>query len=470
MDAAAARQLVTGYYRSPAVRERMAEYCGAGADGLCCEYLVGYPAEEGQPRVFVSPSELERLMGAGLDVSRSAWDREALLFCLDLDYVNFDHRGEAYAYPERVFGLLEPVYEAITQVLIEKSISHLAVMTGKGYHFVWQVPLQHPAVARLAARGRPPATLLAKYAHDRIRSQRAVPEALGRAEHGAGMLMEYLAHRVLDRAQAGPAVVCNGLAVPGGERGREVAALDLSGYADPLPLRNFRVAFSSYQKAQAERSWIGDGIADGTPPQFCLPRPIGTPLAAMLSCRRDPKEAARWAEGLSARIPEAGAGTARALAAYLESRTRVAHDFFYAVEPDPVAAWPEGYHRLDLSSLPACAAAPLARPNDLLLVPTYLQTVWWVLAGMGWHPRHVAGLIRSRYESDHGWGTTWLEVDAANRAEAYVRLFYGLAARGLERWGDLNCEAQARRSACLQPGCGYRLERSLPLLAKVAAQ
>ena len=449
----------SAYYRQPGVRARIWEYCGGrGKQAATCEYLAGYPRAQGAARMIAPRERLDERLEAGVDISRSAWDQSSLLFCLDLDYVNFDHRGEAYVAPARVFGLLEPVYQAVRQVLGLKRIEHLAVMTGKGYHFAWRVRLEDPVVSRLAARGRLPESMLAKYRHDRVCSRRLVAERAGQAEHGAGMVMEYLCHRVLEEVRGELPVVGNGVTVLPGERGREAASLDLSGYGDPLYLRNFRCVFSSYQKQHAERAWVGDGIADGTPTQYCLPR-SGHSLDHLLAARRDPQAAGELARAGSGEIPEAGAGMERALAAYLGSRLRAFHDQFYDAQPDLPERWPEGYGRVELGALPACAAEPLARPNDLLLDPTNLQTVSRVLGARGWHPRHIAGLVRSRYESDYGWGWAWAEADAAYRAEAYVRLLQGLAAAGLDRPEEVGCAAQQQRGACPRPWCGHDLAR-----------
>ena len=43
----------------------------------------------------------------------------------------------------------------------------------------------------------------------------------------------------------------------------------------------------------------------------------------------------------------------------------------------------------------------------------------------GWHPRSIAGLIRSKFERDYGWGTYWYRYDAAARADFYVRVLCG---------------------------------------------
>jgi hypothetical protein len=52
------------------------------------------------------------------------------------------------------------------------------------------------------------------------------------------------------------------------------------------------------------------------------------------------------------------------------------------------------------------------------------------MLSLGWHPRHIAGLIRSKYERDYGWGGKWHRYDATSRADFYTRLFAGLFMTG----------------------------------------
>ena len=105
-------------------------------------------------------------------------------------------------------------------------------------------------------------------------------------------------------------------------------------------------------------------------------------------------------------------------------------------------------------------------PNPWLLQPRHLRTVALVLWSMGWHPRTIAALVRSRYEQDHDWGTLWKRHDAAGRAEFYVRVFCGAAAEGLED-GVFSCGTQAQNGLCLTDGCGYDLE---PLFRRLRRQ
>jgi hypothetical protein len=87
--------------------------------------------------------------------------------------------------------------------------------------------------------------------------------------------------------------------------------------------------------------------------------------------------------------------------------------------------WHGGYDRTPLDDLPEGARLALKHPNDLLLRPSGMRMVVDALLQRGWHPRHIAGLIRSKFERDHGWGTQWDEYSPALRADFYARIFAG---------------------------------------------
>jgi hypothetical protein len=101
------------------------------------------------------------------------------------------------------------------------------------------------------------------------------------------------------------------------------------------------------------------------------------------------------------RIPEQSAGTGRLLEDYLGSPLRQFHEFFYAEQHDPKERWHETYHRTSLESLPSCARHLLVWPNDLLLKPAGIQLLTRCLLAEQWHPRHIAGLIRSKFDIAH---------------------------------------------------------------------
>jgi hypothetical protein len=90
---------------------------------------------------------------------------------------------------------------------------------------------------------------------------------------------------------------------------------------------------------------------------------------------------------------------------------------------DAPERWHWTYDRAPLEGLPLEARNALMFPNDLLLKPSGIRSVTESLLDHGWHPRHIAGLIRSKFERDYSWGRQWVDYSPAMRADFYVRIF-----------------------------------------------
>jgi hypothetical protein len=159
-------------------------------------------------------------------------------------------------------------------------------------------------------------------------------------------------------------------------------------------------------------------------------------------------------------IPLQEEGTAKLAEDYWESPLRKFHQHFYAVATDPPEAWPQTYYQTPLERYPGCVQHVLAHPNDLLLKPAGMQLVTRTLLAEGWHPRHIAGLVRAMFENpSHDWHNQWHGYDPALRAEFYVRLFAGEIATGLDGGVDFNCTSQQEKGFCWQIDAACGLSR-----------
>jgi hypothetical protein len=455
------------YYQDPGVRSRIAEYCGATVehpDEFSAEYLVGYGEAllwEGQREAFVSvPKEgLPALFEKGLDIFRSNWDRTSTLGVIDIEYFNMDFAGETYLNPQRCFELLEPARRTIRHELLRFEIPFIEIMTGQGYHFTTRVVRNSAADAELIALGRVDESLAGKYAHATGRRHRYVSRSHGQSFDGMGRMMEYLSHRILREAgpQSPVPIVTTDVAVGKGKRGREALSIDLSMYGDPLYMRDVRVPFSSYQKHKVLRAKVGAEVANNIPVQTCFPTGE-LDIAHRLTMRRHFRMTAEWAASCGPMtIPAGNAGFLNLIDEYKRSRLYEFHRHFDSVEHDAWTSWPQTYDRFDLKTIPPCVAWCLQVPNPNLLKPTNLLALTRTLLTTGWHPKHIAGLVRSKFERNHGWESGWAKYDAATRADFYVRLFAGQIATGLDQMVDHNCVSHREKGYCLRPWCGYSL-------------
>lgn len=438
------------FYSDPSVRQRLVEFLGG--DSLEAASAVYVTHSDGclfQRSELHPPRELQWFLDRNLDIARSLADKKSLLLHLDIEYVNFDSPGEALKDPARAFGLQEPVVRAIEALLLDWGIEPLHLITGQGHHFVWRVGADSEVAFGIAAL-MPSAELVAA-CMERVGEGVEISVDQQMTFSGMALLMEYLAHRIKWVAAPLAEIPVEITAVHVGRcgmAGREMISLDVSEYGDPLHTRMIRMPYTHYLKP-----WL-TGLAREMGMEAELPRFRAIPLHEMdvqqaIECRKDEgcvKDLARRAGG---RIPLQEEGTARMLAEYMASPLRRFHRHFYSVAHQPKHTWAETYDAVPLETLSPCVRSILENPNDRLLKPSGMQLVTRALLAEGWHPRHIAGLIRSKFENPaYGWGVDWAEYEAGTRADFYVRLFAGLWETGVDELVDFNCTSTAEKGFC----------------------
>ena len=448
------------YYSDPHVRARLLEFLGGSRlDEVTAQFIT---ADGRGMHRWYDPRPVSELWQCAADtseVARSLWDRDSLIAHLDMEYVNFDYPAEPYLHPERAFHVQRPVVEAVEEILLRHGIAPLHVLSGRGHHFVWRMDRGSVACARLAEASRLPESVEGKYLQPQPPCGEFVSPDLAAAFAGLGLVMEYLAHLVLtavgDRCEI--PVELTAVEVGPIKRGREIVSIDLSEYGDPLHTRTTRMPFSYYQKPQHCLGWPFDGQQCRLQPLFVIPLHEMNERQGLV-VMRDAEEVRALARRASVQIPDQSSGMINLVNSYRTSSLARFHDDFYQTEHDPPLRWPETYDLTPLDPLPKCASQILRYPNDLLLKPAGIQHVARTLLAVGWHPRHIAGLIRSIYERNYNWGPTWLVYDAALRADFYTRLFTGLVADGLDPLIDFNCKSTQEKGYCCSAGCGHILE------------
>jgi hypothetical protein len=490
----------TKYYRNSHVIRRMLEYCGVSAEStaefelgkghkdlrrskalrklteaMTTEYLVGWGArlmqERGRAFESVYNDGFGWLLHMGLDLFRSIWDGKSLLGVLDVEYVSKRYAGHVYLDQVGTFWKLEPFYRCLMVLFRRYGIDPLVIATGQGYHFSFRVDEGTPAYDELVAMGHVDPPLQGKYDHPVEKMQRPVPRKVGLGYDGMGKIMEFLTHHLIRDARDYNAQlpVTVGDVVVGNER-MESLSMDLSGYANPIFMRDIRLPFSTHHKHKVYRDQVGFDIAARTPIQVAVPR--YTPcnqneltLDELFQNRRDFHHASNYARAITTEIPEVSAGMGKLLEDYRSSDLAQFHRDFDSVEHDEPEDWWKTYDRFELEKVPPCVAHPLSHPNPLLLQPTVLQLLVRVLTGkQWWHPKHVAGLIRSKYERDYGWQVNFFKYDACTWANVWTRFYAGLLATGLDARVDQNCISHQQKGLawdgihyCVRPHCGYSL-------------
>jgi hypothetical protein len=452
--------VLTDYYRDRNVRARLHEYAGrAPGSGTTAAYIGSLdptwrgPKARWETALLGASDDLDEMLERGGDIARSLWDREALLFHLDLDYQNTDAPGEPFAYPAETFFRLEPVFRAVRREMLRFGLPLFVLMTGRGYHFTGQLRLDHPVVPALAALvpGVP-------RWHASVESRRpagvdvTLSQTHARAHAGLGCLVEYFVHRVMRRvglASQVPVVV-NGTVVGSGLTGRAAASLDFSHFGDPLDARLIRMAFSGYQMHAMRPDLVGSRIAADVPVLAAVPRPRGLEEALM---SRSPQRAREIAAQTSGVIPEVSAGLIRLLDEYRASKLAVFHRQYFAdcLEND------NDDRTIDPAAFPPCIVRPLNEPNDRMLQPAFIQQVARALIAHGWTTARIARLVYRLYVSDASWGEHWARRDRWTRATFDVGVFAALLHVGLDEGVDFNCVSAREKGLCPGIGCAFNL-------------
>src|SRR5271165_54401 len=444
------------YYAHSSVRARMAEFLGTEPkepDSISAVVMIGDACQTGYRNVRRF-KELPLCLERDFEISRSLWDSASILVDLDIEYVNFDFPAEPYIHPDRAFALQEAVIAAAENQLRSFDIASLHLLSGRGHHFIWRVRRNSPSFDLLLALGHPTSTVLSHYERMAPIDAGKVDSAMGTAYHGLGRVIEYLAAEIkrISAPSSRVPVELTAVEVGPGEKGREMISIDISQFGDPLDVRFTRAPYSRYLKMEQQRRVLGGEIVDSLPPIFEIPLNQMN-VAEALKIMRDPEAVAELAERVPSLIPDCSTGTEQLISSYTASSLAKFHHDFYSAEPDPPNTWPQTYDRTELRLLPACVRFILEHPNDLLLRPAGMRRIVMVFLALGWHSRHIAGLIQSKFEGNFRWGQAWEGYDPATRADLYVRLFAGLVTARYDDLVDFNCQSAREQGTCHVADC-----------------
>jgi len=415
------------YYKNSNVRVRIKEFLGNVVSAkVSAKYLAVWDENSNTLSSVRPPDELDFFLEKGMGLSRSLWDTEAMIFHFDIEYVNFSFPAEAYLDPLKSFEFQEPAEKEIKKILKEYGIYPLHLLSGRGHHFIWQVKKDSPAYKRLAEIGCLPDYMESYYRNLNYPVSESLDSETGKAFNGAGLIMEYLARKVRDRSGRTSRLPMHLSAVNTGigGKGSEIVSLDITEYGDPLSIRIIRAPFTVYRKHRYDTNVGNRYLTRYTPDMIVVPvQGIDTYRAVMIM--RDMEKAAELASHTITDIPDWSEETFDLIDEYRKSALNGYHRYFYSIEHEPSQRWPRSYDNINLSKFSSGVRETLSRPNDLLLKPVRIRELVFEMLGSGWHPRHIAGLIRSKYERNYGWGDRWYKYSAPARADFYARIFAG---------------------------------------------
>lgn len=96
---------------------------------------------------------------------------------------------------------------------------------------------------------------------------------------------------------------------------------------------------------------------------------------------------------LPVQSPRCEANLAALQRAYAASALAKYHRHYMSESPHPPAAWPASYDRISPADLPACLSLFLHGGGERLRTRAGLQHFTRGMLSLGWHPRHIAGLV-----------------------------------------------------------------------------
>jgi hypothetical protein len=432
---------IQDYYKNEHIRKRVNEFLGCQYNQeATCIFLTQCDTTGHTKWDYKQPSEIAYYWDHGLDINRSLWDSKWLLAHLDIEYVNFDNPYEIYSNPIRPFMIQHPIELMIEKQLLSYGITALHVLSGRGHHFTWKMARNSDVYQRLVRTGFCALENTGRTSLMVTELNRGMDRELVAAFYGLGMVMEFLSLEII-RSSKNECVLpidISAIEEYSLENRREMISIDISEYGDMLTTRIVRVPYSVYLK----KHWMQNnhGMKNGVE---CSTGMASIPLFEMsitdgLSIARNLEQITELASRASSNIPDNTLSMNQLVDEYEKSRSRDFHNWFYTEKHAPPERWGTIYDSLPGLNLPASAVYILANPNDTLLKPSGIRHIVRVFMALRWHPRHIAGLIRSKYEKDFGWGDKWILYDAITRADFYTRVFSNQILSGIDTFTDFH--------------------------------
>lgn len=349
--------------------------------------------------------------------------------------VEFFDSGYPYRDPKGAFQTMEPVYQLLHKTLESYGIDFLSVLTGRGYHFITQVPALSVVMDDLVRVGNViEPTVAGKQAKVPLFSKRRkpVPPKAELSFKGAARIQQFLITKTMREAREVSRVAVElsdkreyGIALDNTTQTRTV---DTSTYGIPGSL--YFIKPSKYvgpyglDIIRVPRTWSGNQAS----------------LDDVLHHRANYAAAVEWLGKSKSSIPNGDEGVRRLIQDYERSELRKLHQAMDSSFGDDPKDFSKGYRNYDLiadrTRNPGRIREIIWGANDLLLKPGELNYfIWEVFQTWGGSrdnlapAPHVAGLLRAIYEDPRfNWGTRWTRhEDAFRHARGWVEIMLGQA-------------------------------------------
>ncbi len=385
-----------------------------------------------------------------LEYFQSFWQKDAInyadqddkdvkpirsIFVLDVEYYNKHEQGNIIIHQKERFLDLEPTYKVIKDKLNEYGIKHITVMTGKGYHFISQVPHTSPIMEQIIKIGSSiESSLRDKQRQGRfLRRERPVPPNVELIFKGNNRLQQFFFCQVINEIRRK-----SNIRIEISDCSEEGIALDNTILTRQVDMSCFGSLGSLYLKTLLAWDKIGGHIVSNTPIPVRILRSINDieilSLEDAILIRNDYDLALKHLASIEGFIPDGTNGLEKLIADYWDSALyNNVHKMMDSEEHDPPESWNMSYRNYD----GICAKYPsivqlLRNPNPSLLSPDELNYfinelyfLWEVDKDLR-RMKHISGLLRAIYEDGiFNWGNSFLFYDAARHANGWVELVLG---------------------------------------------
>lgn len=394
----------------------------------------------GVPAKSIKPWQLPYLLNQGpsAEIFQSLWQADApgqehasweekipsrgILFW-DIEYYHNFEPSRALSNPWDVFSRLEPVYQTMQEVLGNYGINSMAVMSGRGYHFVTQVPYYAPAMERLIEAGgtlEPDIGKVQSTVTFDSKRDRPIPPLSQIAFKGATRLQQFVFNKVQRETQER-----TNLPINISDMGYEGISLDNTTMVRHVGSGKMGVMGSLYVKPV-----LFDYYNSGDRRLILrIPRSVNgrelMPVNDALNTRLSYSRTAEFFRDIPGAMPDGSEGVEKLFRDYQRSGLRRLHMAIDAEQGDQRSDWWRTYRNYDgiAQNIPGMSEI-IAEANPRLLQP---ETLNYALNALfdSWggkrEPKvagHVAGFLCAVYEDGRfNWGRRFTRHEIA-RAHA----------------------------------------------------
>ncbi|KKQ55587.1 MAG: hypothetical protein US75_C0018G0015 [Candidatus Woesebacteria bacterium GW2011_GWC1_38_13] len=374
------------------------------------------------------------------EIFRSLWSRDskvrvghpgAQIIPWDVEYFNLPSPGYAFIDQREVFEKMEPAFQEMEATFGHYGIQHMTVMTGRGYHFLTQVPSVSPVMQDLIEIGNvieEPVSSLQRQVPMFSKRDRPVPPNSQLAYKGANRLMQYVFGQTINNARAKSV-----LPIEISDRGEEGISFDETGYVRHLGTAVSGTLGSIYMKPLIKEAYY----VPNTRLITRIARNVGgqeiDEVPALIQVRQNYKKSVDNLAQSGGFIPDGSAGVARLIKDYKRSELRQLHLALDNEPGDPPEKWRETYRKDDyawIKDINPHLHEKVMNANPLLLQPDdlnyFINTIYDAWGAQLSSAGHIAALMRSIYEDNFGWGSRFSRHDSATaHATAWTAIILG---------------------------------------------